>query len=403
MMKKSLLHVLLVLCIPYTMYAMELVQEVEKLANSSEVKDLETKAVGFIQSSTGQGIIKEVEDKAVSFFSHNTAVTTDSSTTTATSTTVPTIVISNPAANTVIAQNNAALNQSSSEQNPLSNSHQTSKTQVPNLHLNNSSVTSTSTFIRAGSSSLPPKTQVRNVDHLKKNVAKVTVQSARNYTPSTQNTPSVSNNDVVIDMGSGQKSVPLSSSQGTHQAHDASTIGVRTYTVQEVWEMIHEVKPELVKFAEENNLSLEQAIVLGKLLKQLNVSPDVVVEHINKNKPSDDKKTVISAAEYKKIQKEKPDKYKEIILEILKDISEEQAQPDGQKAVSPLTDTHIQLLEDQVATEKRDFWIAIGIKVVIALIGTGGVVWGIIGQVTKSTPTSMPTLMPTMFPTGSPT
>jgi hypothetical protein len=409
MMKKILLYLVLVICIPRVVHTMELVQKVEQLASSPEAKDIEGKVIGFVQSPTGQNIIKEVEDKAVSLFSHKTATTTTTTATTSTTTTtstVPTIVVSNPVANTVIAQNNVALNQSSSSVQPSVQVHdQTSKTQVPNLNLNSSTLAPT----RAESTVLQPKTPVK-LNQLEKHVRKATGQSARNNTPlpSTRNTSSAGNNsqDVVIDMGFVQKSV--SPPHASNQASDIAT-KERTYTVDEVWDMFKEVKPELVKFADENKLPLEQAIVFGSLLKKYNVSPETVVEHINKKKLPEDKKTAIPVAEYKKIQKNDPNKYKGIILEILKDISEEQEQ-EGQTTSSPLTDTHIDLLEGQVATDKNTKlyqWAALAVTV---FSGLGGFAWAIYGQVTKSAtvaptfaPTIAPTFAPTFSPTGSPT
>jgi hypothetical protein len=437
MMKKSLLYILLMMCIPYKIYAMEkLVQEVEQLASSPQAQAIEGKAIGFIQSPTGQNIIKEgevfIESKVESIFSHSTATTATTTTasttnvktakkakttttpttattlTTTTTSTVPTIIVSDPAAQTVIAQNNATLNQLSSsvqpsqdldnvqEDIPLSNNNQASRHQVPNLNLNSSTLPP----MRLLSSSAPLKTPVKTVDQLTKGINKTKVQSARNNNgPSTRNTPSVSNNsqDVVINMASVQKSA-LSDDTELLSTNE------RTYTANEVWNMIQEVKPEVVEFAQENNLSLDQAILFGGLLKKFNVSPAAVVEYINKNKLPDDKKTVMTSAEYKKIQKEQPDQYKKIILEILKDISDEQ-EKEGQKTVSPLTDTHIDLLEGQVASDKNTKlyqWAALAVTLTTFL---GSLGWAIYGQVKPVTnaptmaPTFAPTFEPTMFPT----
>src|SRR5580700_5978367 len=85
-MMKKILYLLLVICIPRVVHAMDLVQKVEQLASSPEAKDIETKVIGFVQSPTGQNIIKEAEEKAVSLFSHSTATT--ATTTTASTTNV---------------------------------------------------------------------------------------------------------------------------------------------------------------------------------------------------------------------------------------------------------------------------------------------------------------------------
>src|ERR1043166_7399648 len=102
MMKKIFLYLLLGICIPRMINAMEFVQKVEQLASSPEAKDIETKVIGFIQSPTGQNLIKEGVEKIESFFSHTTTTTATTSTTAATST-MPTIIVSNPAANAIIA------------------------------------------------------------------------------------------------------------------------------------------------------------------------------------------------------------------------------------------------------------------------------------------------------------
>lgn len=262
---------------------------------------------------------------------------------------------------------------------------------VPNLNLG--------TFLsptRATSTSIP-KTPIHNAKQLSQNVANAKRAQTERTARASSNGGS---QDVVINMGTTKRNMLSQSSspiQDNALIDDLAAVEKR-YVSDEVWAIVAKANPVLHKFAQDHNLSLEDFLMFADLKNQFDVSPQAVVDHI-KNRLPDDKKIADwdQPGKYEKIKKNDPGKYEEIILEIFKDVLDHQ---DGQTKPSALADTHINLLEDQVAKEKRDFWIAVGAKVVIAILGIGGTIWGIYGQ--THTPSSAPTFAPTHAPTFAP-
>ncbi|HEX4068989.1 MAG TPA: hypothetical protein VHX42_02735, partial [Candidatus Babeliales bacterium] len=227
----------------------------------------------------------------------------------------------------------------------------------------------------------------------------------RDNSPSGANTPSVSGNqvDTVVNVDKLGKE-PITSNFSL-QAYDDTP---QMYTEAYVWYVVQTSNPVLWKFAQDNKLSLEKTLLIGQLKKELDVSPDVCVDYINKLK-SADKKTVITAEEYAKVQKKDPQKYKEMIYEILTSLLHEQEGKDT--STSPLANTHIQLAEQKITDQDDSLkkrcggWITTIVGAIVTGIGLGA--WGLYGQLTKmnEAPTMMPTMMPVAptFPTFEPT
>ncbi len=178
---------------------------------------------------------------------------------------------------------------------------------------------------------------------------------------------------------------------------------VRTYTEDEVWDILSIANPVLYNFAVEHQLPLDQALIFGELKSKLDISPDAVVDFVKSRLP-ENKKGIDwnQSGKYQKLQRKDPQKYKEIIYEMMKAIVDEQ---DEQTKSSPLADTHIQLAEKQIAGQDgtiKKQWVGIAATV---LSGIGTLTWALYGQITAHTaaPTNTPTNTLTMFPTGSPT
>ncbi|HLJ31910.1 MAG TPA: hypothetical protein VKU36_05720 [Candidatus Babeliales bacterium] len=210
--------------------------------------------------------------------------------------------------------------------------------------------------------------------------------------------PRVLNNDAVIDMGDG-----------------------KVYTVAQVWELIQSIDPVLYEFAEKNGLSLDDVGLYSNLLNEFHVHPEALIEFIKENCNVKKSNKLISLGEdkavddakikkYRKIQKEEPDKYQAIVLDVL---GKAMAKQDGQSTSSPLNDTHIQTLEEQATNSESTIRYQYVALFVGAFLTLAGYAWGIYGQVTgahTNTPTTAPTgapigapTMPTFMPTGSPT
>jgi len=216
-------------------------------------------------------------------------------------------------------------------------------------------------------------------------------------------------NDTVIDLNnipSRQKSLlPLAL---TSSDLITNLTEGKFYSTEEVWEFLKATNSTLHTFSIYNKLSLEEVVLYARLLDELNVRPEIVVEHIKKNINLDRKNKLYdwqkkAAAEkqvqkYKKIQEKDPDKYQAIVLDALKAIV---SQEDGNNTPSPLNDTHIQMLEKQTASDAgtiRYQYVALAVSFII---WAGGFAWGIYGQI-HGTATNAPTNAPTHMPTGAP-
>lgn len=269
-------------------------------------------------------------------------------------------------------------NSGSQGDSALGKSGQGSRSQVPNLSL------STSPLTRAMSASIP-KTPIKKAHELPKHINKV-AQSARTPIP-TNRTPDFTQSGALDQM--------------------SDDIGGKNYSEQEVWSILEKLNSVLYKFALENNLSLEQTLMFGELKSRLDISPEAVVDFIKKKLP-DDKKVADwnQPGKYKKIQKNDPQKYKEIIFEVMKAVMDEEE--GGQKA-SPLADTHIQLAEEQINTQDSTIkkqWLGIAASAAGLVLTIAWALWQTIGShvsAPTASPTQNPTNIPTMMPTGAPT
>ncbi len=335
---------------------------------SPEVQELEN-VVGQAVSNSA------VQDEAKNIFNeitHNTSSISTTTTTTTNSTlpTVPSILING---------------QEESKKSP-----------VPNLDLGSflSPTRATSTSI--------PKTPIHNARQLSHNVANAKRAQTERSARASSNGGS---QDVVINMANMPKRNMLSQSSPPIQDNaliDDLAAMEKKYLPNEVWGFVAKANPVLHKFAQDHNLSLDDFLMFADLKNQFDVSPQAVVDQI-KNKLPDDKKIADwkQREKYEKIKKNNPDKYEEIILEIFKDVLDQQ---DGQGKPSAFADTHIDLLEGQVAEDqntKRNLWIAVAVKAVMLVAGLAGTLaWGAYGQ--AHTPSTAPTHAPTFAPTFAP-
>lgn len=346
----------------------------ENFLNSPETKELENVVGQGARNSQMQG---EANNVFITDITHSTS-------------SIPTISTTTTGSTSPVASANSIPNIVINEQGPK-------KSTVPNLNLG-SSLSPT----RAMSSSMR-KTSINTSNQLSFNInrAAKTERSARASDGGGQQ------GDVVVDINPMKRSVSrfAPSIQDNDLIDRLATVEKR-YSPSEVWDIVGKANPTLYQFAIDHNLSLDDFLMFAQLKNQFDVSPQAVVDFVKTNKLPDDKKTADwnQPAKYEKIKNRDPQKYEEIVLEIFKAVLDEQ---DGQKTPSPLADTHINLLEDQVASDqktKKKLWIAIGVKFVIILIGIGGTIWGAYGQAHNPTtaPTNAPTYAPTFAPTFAP-
>lgn len=376
MLKKTGSLAIIIMFASSTMYAMD---NFLNMVSSSEAKNVENAVVGFATSPEG----KKIEGEVVDFVKNEVTNFTSAKPTTTNNQS-----ISGSAQNTETLPS-LVINDNGSEK---------PRTKVPNLDLDSNAVPMP--LKRAQTTTLS-KTPIKNTHQLKNNVKQtaLTERSAR-----------ASNNDTVINISALRKSSPVS------QQSDDFPNDNKAYTLDEVWVIINKVSPTLCKFAQDNNLPLNDLLMYAEFKNQLEITPEAIVDFINTHKLPDETKIANwnQAQQYKKIKKEDPQKYKEIVLEMFKTVME---QENGTGQASPLTDTHMQLAEkkigEQDTTIKRQ-WMGIAASVVTFLLTVG---WGIYAQVTAtqhptttaptfmptSSPTYSPTFMPTLMPTGAPT
>lgn len=350
------------LCIVH-MHGMEnFVSEVKQFAESPEAQQIEHTVINVVTSPEGKQVIGEAKDFVVEKIGN-------------------------------------LVSGAGSQNNNAGRSEPVSRYQVPNLQLDSS------LSPKRYPSTQIQKKPIKKVTDLSKNVnqiaqtARTPVPTSRAYTPM----GSTYSQDAVINMTVPNRSL----SPSVSSSQDNNMIMGRTYSEGDIWDILAKTNQVLYNFAVEHKLSLEEALMFGELKSKLDISPDAVVDFI-KTKLPDDKKVADwnQSEKYKKLQKNDPQKYKEIIFEVMKSVMDEDS---GQKASSPLADTHIELAEQHIVGQDgtiKKQWVGL-IATVITGIGMG--VWALYGQITGHTaaptmaPTNMPTFSPTMFPTPAPT
>lgn len=364
MLKKIMSRSLLIVSLSCVTYSMDTIVDFTK---SPQMKELES-VVGNLVSNP------EVQSEAKDIFNTITHATTS---TTTTSSTVP-MTSSNPVPTIVI----------NSSESPKKNA-------VPNLNLSSSLAPS-----RAMSTSIP-KTPINNAKQLSHHVANAkraqTARSTRENNGSSQ--------DAVINMTTVPKrSVsPSLFSVQDNDVIDSLAAAEKKYLPSEVWDFVAKANPVLHKFAQEHNLSLDDFLMFAELKNSLDVSPQAVVDHIKDSKLPDDKKIANwdQPKKYEKIKKDNPDKYEEIILEMMKDLFDKE---DGASKPSPLADTHIELAEDHITTQTSTIKKQCIGLVTTVLVGVGmfagAVIWGAFKTAEAST--GAPTFAPTYAPTFAP-
>ena len=213
----------------------------------------------------------------------------------------------------------------------------------------------------------------------------------------------VTQDSVVIDMSTRNRKksmLPKVLNDNGLMANIAQEIN---YSPEEVWDFLRDANPSLYKFGKAHGMSLDDVAEYAHLLQKFRVEPQALVEVVKTHNKLENRNAADwQLKKYEGIQKKDPDKYAMLVLDAIKASFDQQ---DGQQGESPLNNTHIGLLEDQVTNDqktKRNLWIAIGVKLVFLIIGAGGTIWGIYGQ-TQAGNTLAPTGAPTNAPTYAPT
>lgn len=204
----------------------------------------------------------------------------------------------------------------------------------------------------------------------------------------------------------------------------------KTFSSQDMWDLLKKTNPKLYDYAQENQLSLDEvkrcpydfdAInpqiynLLNQLSKKKSLPLNIMMEyaHLSENNNIDpegigqllqlyhgysDDFTAELVGKYKELAKKNEDQYSGVALDFITRTCDE----GGLKELSPLNKTHAAIQKGMISDQRRKFWYSV-IGNVAAFLGfTGAAVWGIYGQVTHATaPTNAPTFMPSS-PTESP-
>lgn len=150
-------------------------------------------------------------------------------------------------------------------------------------------------------------------------------------------------------------------------AIDDSPAGI---PVEKVWAMLERHAPGIYQFAKKHDLTFEELEKFNDLVDQLDIDPQVVTEFIQEGIGTISDPSVMQRlfsfvpgisknndahlnSQYEKIKEQSPDKYKEILFELVKATVDH---VDGQPSRSPLVDTHIALQNDQINGQKQTIW-----------------------------------------------
>jgi len=248
-----------------------------------------------------------------------------------------------------------------------------------------------SNFQRIKSKKVLPKHCVNSHDDLK---AKVRLNTASNRSQSepSRTSPSVT---PVSSRPSPKKKIMSSSGPIDDMELIQSLDTEKKYSNEEVWNFIKAANPTLFTFAQRHNLSLDKVNTFGEMMEQMTVEPQAVIEFLKEHHKlsnaqsasgllaflSDVKPSAGLLSRYQNIKKENPEHWNGIILEIIKELSDQEEGVQGQSPLTHTNGTHIGLLEDEVAANKatiRQQWFALGITVLTTILP---LVWGTITTV----------------------
>jgi len=142
----------------------------------------------------------------------------------------------------------------------------------------------------------------------------------------------------------------------------------KMYTEREVWSFIESCNPVLHEFGKKHNLELEDLEVFAACIEELEINPQLFIEHIHaSNQPMQKSRMqqVIDSVlgdpheqnldylhkQYAKMQREKPEDYKALLLELMKTVAD---QEEGRQANrSTIADTHTALQNQEIANQAR--------------------------------------------------
>lgn len=155
--------------------------------------------------------------------------------------------------------------------------------------------------------------------------------------------------------------------------------------------------PQLQNFAKKNKLPLDQMMEYAHLIENFDVEPEALADFLkNHYVEGIDAKLVLEKLE--SIKEKNPDDYTQLILDFLR----RTCFAEEKKGPSPLHAAHVAIQSKEISSQKSKIiyqYVALAVSV---LLSAAGYAWGIYGQAT-GTPTHAPTSAPTtplQMPTG---
>ena len=162
----------------------------------------------------------------------------------------------------------------------------------------------------------------------------------------------------------------------------------KMYTEADLWSFAESLSPILYEFGKKYNLEIEDLKLFAACMEELEINPQLITEHINASNNQPIQKGVLQQVidrvlgdpheqhldnlhkQYAKMQREKPENYKALLLELMKTVAD---QTEGQQANrSTIADTHINLQNQEIANQVTQTRMAVAGLVVAVITAIPG-------------------------------
>jgi hypothetical protein len=191
---------------------------------------------------------------------------------------------------------------------------------------------------------------------------------------------------------------PLHKSSSTIAHRLSSDLSVgdeKTYTETEVLAMLTKSSPQLMRFANEHSMTLEEILTFADLLEEIEIDPCVIIEYVTQNisgkqmskfdqglaylfRESQGKSADRLIKDLTDMKQQNPDNYKVMVLELMKAAYQE---ANGIDKRSVIADTHASLQNNQIDEQASSLRKQMLGNILQFLLTIGTTVWAVYGQV----------------------
>jgi hypothetical protein len=142
--------------------------------------------------------------------------------------------------------------------------------------------------------------------------------------------------------------------------------------------VIAQVNPLLFQFGKNNNISTQDLLKYASLLKEYYIEPTVMAEFVkSQHNLTDSKPKGHEVRGYQNIQDKNHDAYISLILGVFKELFD---QVNNTKTQSPLSNTHVDILHNQVTDQQQTIQYGKLFTIAHGLVTAGFAIWASYNQ-----------------------